>query len=487
MTPLTSVIIPARNESYLQNTIDNVLDNAKGDIEVIAVEDGYTSNPPLTENPRLKVIHFDKSVGQRKAINEAAKVSQGKFIMKLDAHCAVDEGFDLKLSDECEYEWTVIPRMYNLDTATWKPRYRENFDHAVAMRKLHDYMYIGINEKKELRTLYYPHDLNSKLHHEKKDVLLDDTMSCMGPCFFMHKDRFFELGGCDENHEGGWGQQGVEVSLKAWLSGGALKVNKKTWFAHWFRAGDGGFPYPISGNQINRVREYSKDFWLNNKWEKAIRKFMWLVEKFDPPGWEHTETDKMDLFRIFYKHMIRDGNLARWRGVPALKFPADFMLYQEVIMKNKPDFIIETGTRFGGSSLFLADMCELAGNGQVITIDIRKGKLKPHPRITYLEGSSIDNEMILKISEMVGGKSCMVILDSNHRWTHVCRELLKYSRMVTKGQFLVVEDCYTGEGKTGDPANARDWFLKKDKSFKLVDKSMKFIVGLTMGGWLQKQ
>jgi hypothetical protein len=100
----------------------------------------------------------------------------------------------------------------------------------------------------------------------------------------MHKDRFWELGGCDENHEGGWGQQGVEVSCKAWLSGGALKVNKKTWFAHWFR-GNQGFPYSISGNQIERVRKYSRDLWLNNKWKKQIRPFQWLIDKFDPPGW----------------------------------------------------------------------------------------------------------------------------------------------------------------------------------------------------------
>jgi hypothetical protein len=158
--------------------------------------------------------------------------------------------------------------MYNLDVATWTPK----------LHKLTDYMYIGCDEGRLLRAEYYGN------RQPKSDKMIDDTMCCMGPGWFMHKKRFFEQGGCDENHEGGWGQQGVEVSCKAWLSGGALKVNKNTWFAHWFR-GHLGFPYPISGKTIEQVRNYSRDLWLNNKWDKQKRDFQWLLDKFNPPGW----------------------------------------------------------------------------------------------------------------------------------------------------------------------------------------------------------
>ena len=203
--------------------------------------------------------------------------------MKLDAHCAVDEGFDVKLAQDCEYDWTMIPRMYNLDVDTWLPKLIDDKRLAVKKRKLHDYMYIGWNDKNELRTLYYGTKENRKQHD--KSELIDDVMSCMGCCFFMHMDRFWELEGCDEGH-GGWGQQGIEVALKAWLSGGSLKVNKKTWFAHWFRASDGGFPYSISGNAIKRARDYSMDLWLQNKWPLQKRKIEWIIEKFSPPSWE---------------------------------------------------------------------------------------------------------------------------------------------------------------------------------------------------------
>lgn len=273
---MLSVIIPARNEIYLQRTIENILSNAEGEIEVIAELDGYVPDPQIVINdPRVKFVYHKEPIGQRACINHGARMAKGKYIMKLDAHCAVDKGFDLKLAADCDPEWTVIPRMYNLNYLTWEPK----------LHKRTDYMYIGCDDGRLLRAEYYGS------RQPKNDKLIDDTMCCMGPGWFMHRDRFLFQGGCDENHEGGWGQQGVEVACKAWLSGGALKVNKKTWFAHWFRGGGGpGFPYPISGNTIERVRKYSRDLWLNNKWDKQVRTFQWLLDKFNPPGWDRSLT-----------------------------------------------------------------------------------------------------------------------------------------------------------------------------------------------------
>ena len=280
---MLSVIIPARNEAYLERTIRNILTNAEGDIEIIAILDGYLPEPPIEMNDdRVIFHHFPEAIGQRQAVNYGAKVAKGKYIMKLDAHCAVDKGFDVKLAADCDYDWTVIPRMYNLDIETFEPK----------LHKRTDYMYIGMTEGRELRAEYYGS------RQPKNDKLIDDTMCNMGPGWFMHKDRFWELGGMDEGH-GGWGQMGVEVSLKAWLSGGALKVNKNTWFAHWFRGGGGpGFPYKITGNAVERARRYSRDLWLNDKWPLAKRKLKWLVDKFNPPGWESWKAN--DLTILFY-------------------------------------------------------------------------------------------------------------------------------------------------------------------------------------------
>lgn len=281
---MLSVIIPARNEIYLEKTLRSILAAAEGDIEVLAMLDGYVPNPQINlGDDRVIFHHFPQSIGQRQCVNYGAKEAKGKYIMKLDAHCSVDKGFDIKLAADCDYDWTVIPRMYNLDYLTWTPK----------LHKRTDYMYIGRDEGRLLRAEYY----NS--NQPKNDLMIDDTMCCMGPGWFMHKDRFWELGGMDENH-GSWGQMGVELACKAWLSGGAMKVNKKTWFAHYFRGGGGpGFPYPISGRDQEKARQYSRDLWLNDKWPLQKRPFQWLIEKFSPPGWNLPHG--LESFKDYYK------------------------------------------------------------------------------------------------------------------------------------------------------------------------------------------
>ena len=272
---MVSVLIPARNEQYLGKTIENVLENARDEIEIIVILDGYIPDPQLHFDNRVIFVHYKESIGQRQAINIAARMAKGKYIMKLDAHCAVDEGFDVKLATDCEEDMTMIGRMYNLDIETWKPK----------LHKFTDYMYFSSpNFEKPFRSQYYYGDEFRRLHRKKE--LIDDILCIMGPCFFMWRDRFFMQGGCDEGH-GSWGNQGIEVSLKAWLSGGRLVVNKKTWFAHWFRGGGGpGFPYHITGNEQERARAYSRNLWLNNKWPGQVRPLSWLLDKFKPvPTW----------------------------------------------------------------------------------------------------------------------------------------------------------------------------------------------------------
>ncbi len=115
-----SVLIPARNEEFLGLTIQNILENIQGDTEVIGVLDGVWAEPPIKDHPRVTLIHHSESIGQRAATNEAASLSTAKFIMKCDAHCVFDKGFDVKLMADCEYDWTIVPHMYNLHGFDWK-------------------------------------------------------------------------------------------------------------------------------------------------------------------------------------------------------------------------------------------------------------------------------------------------------------------------------------------------------------------------------
>ena len=53
-----SVIIPARNEPFLNKTVDGLFENAEEEIEIIVMLDGYWPNPPLKKHNNL-IIAFD--------------------------------------------------------------------------------------------------------------------------------------------------------------------------------------------------------------------------------------------------------------------------------------------------------------------------------------------------------------------------------------------------------------------------------------------
>lgn len=307
MTDL-SVIIPARNEEFLQQTIDDILANIRGDSEVIVMLDGYWPSVGIPMHPRVQVVHHDESIGQRQTVNEGARISEARFIMKADAHCAFDEGFDAKLMADCEYDWTVIPRMYNLHAFDWecpkcgrrwmqgpRPEACDQCDNTAGFEKQ-----IVWQPKLRKRSDYARFDRDMKFQYwrdfEKRSEAagdITDMMCSVGACFFMHRERFWELGGLDEAH-GSWGQMGVEIACKSWLSGGRQVVNKKTWFSHLFRTQKGfGFPYQISGKQVAAARRHSQDMWLNDKWPGAVRKLSWLLDHFAPvPEWHDDAEEK---------------------------------------------------------------------------------------------------------------------------------------------------------------------------------------------------
>lgn len=125
-----------------------------------------------------------------------------------------------------------------------------------------------------------------EIRKQTEETKLTETMSLQGSCFMMTRDKYWELNICDEEF-GSWGNQGIEVAVKTWLSGGKVIVNQKTWYAHMFRTqgGDFSFPYPQSGRGVQVTKSKVKDQ-LWNKWDKAIHPLSWLIERFMPvPGW----------------------------------------------------------------------------------------------------------------------------------------------------------------------------------------------------------
>src|SRR3990167_2463629 len=124
--PDLSVLIAARHEQFLTRTIEEVLAKARGDTDVIAVLDGGWADPPVPDHPRVELIYRPAAIGQRAAVNLAARMSRAQYVMKLDAHCALAEGFDVALIQADQElgrpDVTQIPAMINLHGFNWRCR-----------------------------------------------------------------------------------------------------------------------------------------------------------------------------------------------------------------------------------------------------------------------------------------------------------------------------------------------------------------------------
>lgn len=118
-----SILIPSRCERFLKNTVEDIIANSEADTEIIIGLDGKWSEPPIAQHPNVNIIHVPESVGQRGITNLCAKLSHAKFLMKCDAHCSFDKGFDRKMLDAFKVvgdNVTMVPVMRNLWAFDWK-------------------------------------------------------------------------------------------------------------------------------------------------------------------------------------------------------------------------------------------------------------------------------------------------------------------------------------------------------------------------------
>lgn len=284
---MLSVIIPSRSDQYLQRTVDDVLEKAEEEIEIIVIGDGI--QPLLKDDKRVKFLRFDAHKGMRDAINAGIRIAMGEYVMKTDEHCLFDQGFDKKLK-ECEDNWVVIPRRKRLDAEKW-----ELIEDG---RPDIDYMFISYPYKNKW-------DRNCGLYgaewrergKERKDILIDDTPTSQGSCWFLKRSYFYELmpNGMSTESYGAFNHEAQEISMAAWLSGGAVKVNKKTYYAHWHK-GHSGKGYGFSRQMYRdfctakeKSRRFAIDYWLTTKdWKHDWK---WFMEKFPnmptwPENWE---------------------------------------------------------------------------------------------------------------------------------------------------------------------------------------------------------
>jgi len=212
------------------------------------------------------------------------------------------------------------------------------------------------------------------------------------------------------------------------------------------------------------------------------------------PSWSEKRTIRK--FHQLYYDSRTGGKPWRhtfWLGTRILKCPLDLWIYQEMIHELRPDVIIETGTAYGASAHYMSTLCDLVGNGRIITIDIEAQPDRPtHPRLTYILGSSSDEKIAASVkSQIAGAKTVLLILDSDHSRDHVLAELKTWADVVTPGSYCIVEDSNVN-GHPADPnfgpgpMEAIDDFLARDKRFEIDAAREKFFMTFNPRGYLKR-
>lgn len=271
------MLIPSRNERFLVPTVKDVLAKARGDVEVLVCLDGYWEHG-LPADTRLKLLHHGTPKGMRPAINALAQMATGEYLLKCDGHVMWDEGFDLKLkADYHEDNWVLTARRYALDPEAWAID-SSNSKYPV------DYHFLSYPYEREDDPTCGMHGTEWRRRREdRKHLLLDDEMSSQGSGWFMSKRHWQRtVGPLDYTSYGSFVQEFQEVGNKTWLSGGAVKVTKNTWYAHLYKGKRWGRGYRMDDTNHQAGVCHTIDYWMHQRGAE-LRK---LIEKFWPvPTW----------------------------------------------------------------------------------------------------------------------------------------------------------------------------------------------------------
>lgn len=272
---MLTVIIPSKNEIFLNQTILDVLKNSRGEIEIIPVLDGYEPDELITDE-RVKYLRMPATDYSKKrhGINQAVEVAKGEYIMSLDAHCMVAPGFDIQLAKDHQPDWVQVPRRHRLDAENWCLQDQKDGRPPI------DYEYIMY------RPLIQDHSIHGfkwdERSNKRKDIPIDDIMTMQASCWFMtkewfQKNRFMQIEGYT-----GWGQESEEICFTTWKNGGKCKVNKNTWYAHLHKGEKYGRMYWMSRAENRKCYAYSFNTWLVENKDFFIS----LIKKFEPlPSW----------------------------------------------------------------------------------------------------------------------------------------------------------------------------------------------------------
>lgn len=250
---MISVLISTINDPYLNKTVENLRQNADGELEFIIINDGGS---PVSV-PDATVINHSKMLGRRISFNQAAKMAQGDFLFVIDSHCSMSKGWDTKMAESVNANNLVFCVIRDMDAQTW--RYKPG-----------DYLHVCIDQT-------YTEKWWNKKPLKECDVE-EESIAITGCAWMVTKEQWNRLGGYDECL-GEYGWDGPEWSMKIWLEGnGRVILRTDVICGHIFGTNEKGKQY-----QCKMIPKAAYVRYMNKRYGSKI---LSLIERFgDVPYW----------------------------------------------------------------------------------------------------------------------------------------------------------------------------------------------------------
>lgn len=179
-----------------------------------------------------------------------------------------------------------------------------------------------------------------------------------------------------------------------------------------------------------------------------------------------------------------------YRGIRTLKLPSDMWNYQEILHEHRIEWVIETGSRHGGSAVFFADLLRNANQrGKVFSIDYDP-ELDPRVltdnKVEFITGDSADPAIVERVMNSLPADrgTIFLILDSDHSAKHVKRELDIWVPRLRAGDYVLVEDTVVnGHPVRPDhgpgPMEAIRAYIAENPDMLMADKTRETKFGAT--------
>jgi cephalosporin hydroxylase len=182
-----------------------------------------------------------------------------------------------------------------------------------------------------------------------------------------------------------------------------------------------------------------------------------------------------------------------WLGELIRSAPTDLLAYQEILSRVRPDWVIDIGTSDPGRVTFLASVCELIGQGQVVAIrDDHAAAPPPHFRLRCCVGSPLDPAVRDRVQELVGDGNAVVVLGACADREVTTAQFEAYYKMVKVGSYVIVTDTIVngrpvwpsfGPG----PAEGVKQILNRHGKFVADPEMEKYALTFNPGGFLRRE